>query len=446
MSHILQKDGFAVKIYITILSFATAYYILHYITNFCKSFLKFLAVGSEKMNICGIVCEYNPFHNGHLHQINEAHKAGADTIICVMSGNFVQRGDFAIMQKHARAKAAAICGADVVIELPLPYALSSAERFAYGAVSILENLGVVTHLSFGAECDELPYLSELARLLASGALDNEILEEYSKGVSYAAARESVMSRINPNFAEILRAPNNILAIEYLKALLRLNSEIKPIPIKRFAVQHDDCTASGSFASASHIRECMLSGKDISCFIPADILDIYKDEFACGHAPMSIDSASAAILSALKRLSADDFTKYSDVTEGLHNRLYNAVSTSFTLEDAITSAKTKRYAHSRIRRIFLNAFLDIDSSLADSPVPYARVLAFTESGRSILKTAKKSSRIPIITKPASIKFESKEAIDLLALERRSDDIYSLFMATPTNQGLTLKTSPIFVSGK
>lgn len=398
------------------------------------------------MNICGIVCEYNPFHNGHLYQINEARRAGADAIVCVMSGNFVQRGDFAIMQKHARAKAAAICGADVVIELPLPYAISSAERFAYGAVSILENLGVVTHLSFGAECNEISDLSELASLLASGELDNKILEEYSKGVSYATARENVINRINPTFAKILRTPNNILAIEYLKALLRLNSEIKPIPIKRFAVQHDGNTVSGAFASASYIRECLLSDKDISGFIPSEVLEIYKEERTCGHAPQSMSSASSAILSALKRLSADDFTKYADVTEGLNNRLYDAVSTSSSLEEAITSAKTKRYAHSRIRRIFLNAFLDIDSSFADSPVPYARVLAFTETGRSILKMAKKTSCIPIITKPASIKFESKEAIDLLALERRSDDIYSLFMDTPTNQGSTLKASPIFVSGK
>ncbi len=398
------------------------------------------------MNICGIVCEYNPFHNGHLHQINEARKAGADAIICVMSGNFVQRGDFAIMRKAARAKAAAMCGADVVIELPLPYALSSAERFAFGAVSILERLGIVISISFGAECDTLSDLSALAELLASGELDGEILDEYSKGISYAAARENVICRINPWFAEILRSPNNILAIEYLKALSRLRSKMSPIPVKRFAVQHDGDATYGNFASASYIRECLLADRDISGFIPAEVLEIYKEECTCGHAPQSIASASSAILSALKRLSADDFKKYSDVSEGLHNRLYDAVLASTSLEDAIMAAKTKRYAHSRIRRIFLNAFLDIDSSLADSPVPYARILSFTEKGRSILKTAKKTADIPLITKPAAIKFESKEAQDLLTLERRADDIYSLFMDTPTNQGSTLRTSPIFVSGK
>ncbi len=398
------------------------------------------------MNICGIVCEYNPFHNGHLHQINEVRKAGADAIICVMSGNFVQRGDFAIMQKHARAEAAVKCGADVVIELPLPYAVSSAEFFAFGAVSILEKLGIVTSISFGAECDDLSYLLRISDILVSGELDAEILGAYSNGISYASARENAIRKKYPHLAEILKTPNNILAIEYLKALSRLNSKITPIPVKRYGVQHNEASPAGGFASASYIRECIHSESDISSFVPHEVLEIYENECSNGYAPLNIHDASSAILSSLKRLSAEDFERYSDVSEGLQNRLYDAVLNTSTLEEAIASAKTKRYAHSRIRRIFLNAFLDIDASFAHSPVPYARILAFTEKGRGILKIAKKTSDIPLITKPASIKFESKEAQDLLALERRADDIYSLFMKTPINQGSTLKTSPIFISGK
>lgn len=398
------------------------------------------------MNICGIVCEYNPFHNGHLYQISEARRAGADAIVCVMSGNFVQRGDFAIMQKHARAEAAVRCGADVVIELPVPYAVSSAEFFAFASVSIFEKLGIVTSISFGAECDSATDLSKLSEVLASGELDEEILKEYSTGISYATARENAIRKKYPDLADILSTPNNILAIEYLKALSRLNSKITPIPVKRFAVQHDEASPSGEFASASYIRELIHVKAEISSFLPTDVLEIYNNEQRNGHAPLNIANASSAILSALKRLSAEDFKKYADVSEGLHNRLYDAVSRSSTFDEAITNAKTKRYAHSRIRRIFLNAFLDIEASLANSPVPYARILAFNEKGREILKLAKKTSDIPIITKPSSIKFESKEARDLLALERRVDDIYSLFMDTPINQGSTLKTSPIFISGK
>ena len=398
------------------------------------------------MNICGIVCEYNPFHNGHLYQINQAKRAGADAIVCVMSGNFVQRGDFAIMQKVARAEAAVRNGADVVIELPLPYALASAERFAFGAVSILEKLGIITSLSFGAECDSIQKLTKLSEILVSGEIDTEILNEYSTGISYAAARENAIRKKYHELSEILKTPNNILAIEYLKALYRLDSKITPIPIKRQGVQHDGDLPERNFASASFVRECILSSKDASVFLPPETLKIYKEEQKNGHAPLNICDASSAIISVLKRLSAEDFTKYSDVSEGLNYRLYDAVLKSSTLEEAVSTAKTKRYAHSRIRRIFLNAFLDIDASLADSPVPYARVLAFSENGRAILKSAKKTSDIPIITKPASIKFESKQANDLLALERRADDIYSLFMRKPTNQGATLTTSPIFVSSK
>ena len=398
------------------------------------------------MNICGIVCEYNPFHNGHLYQINEARKAGADAIVCVMSGNFVQRGDFAIMQKHARAEAAVRCGADVVIELPLPYAVSSAEFFAFGAVSILEKLGIVTSISFGAECDSVTDLSKLSDVLVSGELDEEIIEEYSKGISYATARENAVRKKHPHLADILSAPNNSLAIEYLKALSQLSSKITPMPVKRFAVQHDELSPSAGYASASYIRGLIHAKEDFSSFLPNVVSEIYRNEHKNGHAPLNIANASSAIMSALKRLSAEDFKKYADVSEGLHNRLCDAVSKSSTLDEAITNAKTKRYAHSRIRRIFLNAFLDIEAKLANSPVPYARILAFNEKGREVLRLAKKTSEIPIITKPSAIKFESKEARDLLALERRADDIYSLFMETPTNQGSTLSTSPIFISGK
>ena len=395
------------------------------------------------MNVCGIVCEYNPFHNGHLYQLKKAKAAGADAVICIMSGNFVQRGDFAVMQKSARAKAAVMCGADVVIELPLPYALSSAETFAYGAVSILEKLKAVSHISFGAECENTDALLAVAKLLSSSTLDTEITEEYKKGISYASARENAVRKINPELSDILQKPNNILAVEYLKALLRTNSKILPIAVKRCGAEHDSDLSENGFASASHIRELILAEKDIRDLLPKESFEVFKEECLCGHAPISATSASSAVLASLKRLTAEDFKKYRDVTEGLENRLFEAVSESTTLSDAITRAKTKRYAHSRIRRIFLNAFLDIDATLASKEVPYARVLAFSERGREVLKVAKKVSEIPIITKPASIKFESKEAIDLLALEKRADDIYSLFMEIPEEQGSTLRKSPDFI---
>lgn len=398
------------------------------------------------MNICGIVCEYNPFHNGHLHQITEAKKNGADAIVCVMSGNFVQRGDFAVADKATRAKSAILCGADVVIELPVPYALSSAEHFAFGAVSILEKLGCVSHISFGAEDCDITKLSEIAKILISGELNEPIINECATGISYASARENALFKINPSFAEFIKKPNNILAVEYLKALFKLNSKIKPVAISRAGVGHDERKISGSISSASNIRKLIFENANIENLLPDKSHEILKREISLGHAPNCKENASNAILATLKRLSPEDFKKYPDVSEGLENRLFDAISKSSDIEEAITNIKTKRYTHSRICRILLNAFLDIDSDFSLCDIPYARVLAFSENGRQVLKIAKKTASIPIITKPASIKFESEEARRFLALEKKVDDIYSLFMKNPIKQGSTFKSFPIFVSGK
>ncbi len=397
------------------------------------------------MNIYGIVCEYNPFHNGHLYQIEQIKACGADGIVCVMSGNFVQRGDFAIMQKHARAEAAIRCGADIVFELPVPYVLSSAERFAYGAISIFENLGIISSLAFGTESNDLNSLLEIAKLLISGDLNSEITAELSLGVSYPTALSAALNKRNKSLAELISTPNNILAVEYLKALLMLNSDIKPIAFKRIGAEHDCAISSDTFASASHIRSLITDNAQIKKLIPPPSLEIVERESSLGHAPVNIKTASTSVISSLKRLSPEDFRKYPDVSEGLENRIFDAVASSNSLEDAINSAKTKRYTHSRLRRIFLNAFLNITSDFPSTP-PYVKLLAFSDSGRAILKRTKEVSRIPIITRPSAIKNESDEAKKLLALEKRADDIYSLFMETPLPPGAALKTSPVFVSDK
>lgn len=395
------------------------------------------------MNICGIVCEYNPFHNGHLLHIEETRKRGADAIVCIMSGNFVQRADFAIMQKGARAKAAVLSGADLVIELPLPWAIASAEHFAFGAVSILNSLGIINSLSFGAENDTIATLSEIAGILISPDFEKEIMKAYETGVSYATARELALSGIIGEASRLIAAPNNILAIEYLKALKKLNSSISPIAIGRNGAAHDSMKFEDNIASATLVRELIQNSGDFASFIPEETLNIFREEVKLGHAPVSIKSADIAILSRLKTMDADDFKGICDVSEGLEYRLCDAVAKSTTLTYAIENAKTKRYAHSRIRRIFLNAFLGVPSDLQLSPPPYARVLAFNNTGRTMLKEAKKKSSIPIITKPAAIKEESETAVKLLTLERNADDIYSLFMDTPVSQGTTFTSSPIYI---
>jgi len=396
------------------------------------------------MNIYGIICEYNPFHNGHMYHIEQSKKLGADGIVCVMSGNYVQRGDFAIMRKHARAETAIKCGADLVIELPLPWSVSSAEHFAHGAVSILHSLGIISAISFGAECNNTELLCRTAKLLISDGFNLKIAEEYSNGISYASARERALEKASPELAGIVKTPNNILAIEYIKALYRLNSNISPVAVIRFGAIHDEKSVHENIASASFIRSLIENGKEISDFIPEASLNIYKKETKAQCAPVFLKNADSAILSVLKRMSASDFKKYADVSEGLEFRLCDAIASSKTLTEAIDYAKTKRYAHSRIRRILLNAFLDIDGNLCSQSVPYARILAFNDKGRDMIKLAKKRTEIPLITKPSSInKIESKSSSELLALERRADDIYSLFMDNTPPQGSTLTYSPSYV---
>ncbi len=363
-----------------------------------------------------------------------------------MSGNFVQRGDFAIMQKHARASAAIRSGADVVIELPLPWAISSAERFASGAVSVLDSLGVVSSISFGAECADEKKLMEIAKIFTDKTFEEKVMEEYSSGVSYATARERALAKIDKSLSPLIAQANNILAVEYLKAILRLESSLLPIAITRTGAGHDSAQISGNIASASYIRDLIARGEDFFKFVPPASAALFREETDKGAAPVFSGSANNAIMSVLKRLTPQDFTKYGDVSEGLEFRLSDAVSKSHSLEGAISLAKTKRYAHSRIRRIFLNAFLDVDASLSLGSVPYARILAFGDRGREIIKKAKKLSQIPIITRPSSIKNEDERLQSLFALERRADDIYSLFMKTPAAQGSTFTQSPIYMEGE
>ncbi len=423
----------------------TLFILSHYLL-FCKTFFTFSEKDVKDLKIFGIICEYNPFHNGHLYQIEQTKKAGADGIVCIMSGNFVQRAECAVMKKEARAEVAIKCGADLVIELPLPYSIASAERFARGGISILNSLGTVSGLSFGAETDDANKLTSVAKLLLDSSFDSEIIKEYKKGVSFPTARYNALKKHNPELSKILKTPNNILAVEYIKALLTLKSEIVPLPILRKGAAHDTECENGDFSSASHIRELIFADKDVSHLLPDTSYEKFVEEKICGRAPNNRSEFDRAELASLKRLSASDFLKYSDVSEGLDSRLYDAVSRSAQLCDAVTLAKTKRYTHSRIRRIFLNAFLDVDSSFAEEKPPYARILAFNETGRKIVKASKKTSDIPIITRPSSIKNEDKKAQDFFALERRADDIYSLFSPSPQKQGNTLTSSPKLISVK
>ncbi len=382
------------------------------------------------MKTAAIICEYNPFHNGHRLHIEKTReilrqKFGEDTaIVCVMSGNFVQRGDVAVCNKFARAEMAVRCGADLVIELPTPYAMATAEIFAHGAVSLIAKTNICDVLSFGSECGDIEKLTGAAKLLISDSFSDEVKKELAKGVSFAAARQQSVESICPELSGILSEPNNILGIEYLKALLRLESDILPVTVAREGQGHDESDDDDSpLSCASTIRRALSNG-DLPVAkrsMPEESYDVLQREVAVGRAPVSVDMLETAILSHLRRLTPDDFARLPDVSEGLHNRLYDAVQNSTCLEDAISYAKTKRYSYARIRRLYMSAFLGIRGDFYEN-IPYIRILAFSDIGRALLRSIDES--IPVITKSASVYELDEQAQKMFLFESMCTDIYSL----------------------
>ena len=251
------------------------------------------------MKVAGIISEYNPIHDGHAQHIGATRTMVGEecAVVCVLSGNFVQRGDFAVFPKHARAASAVACGADLVIELPLPYVLSSAEGFARGAVRLLAALGVVTHLSFGSEAGETESLTEIAECLATEELSGYVGEELKFGISYASARQRAVHRILGDKAELLRTPNNILAVEYLKALRETGSPMIPLTIRRFGAAHD----SAGSESSSALRELLRAGEWPWDRMPRPAADILKREAAALRGPVFMENAETAVLSRLRML-------------------------------------------------------------------------------------------------------------------------------------------------
>ena len=252
-------------------------------------------------NVIGIVAEYNPFHNGHARLIEQTRaRLGADCpVVCVMSGDFVQRGSPAVYAKFARAEAAARCGADLVLELPLPWALSSAEGFARGAVGLLGSLGVVTHLSFGSECGELEPLQRVAEALLDPLLGEDLRAELQAGIPFAAARQQAVARRVGALAELLQAPNNILAVEYLKAIFDQRLDLRPLTILRTGAQHDR-PAEGNVRSASELRTRIGAGENVSAFLPRAAAEISAREKTLGRGPVLPEVLESAILSRLRQ--------------------------------------------------------------------------------------------------------------------------------------------------
>ena len=399
------------------------------------------------MGIIGIVSEYNPFHRGHEYHINESKKQlGEDsTVICVMSGDFVQRGECAMYSKFARAEAAVKCGADLVVELPLPWAISSAEAFARGAVVLLSALGA-THISFGSENGNTDALDTIARALVDEAITDEIklLLNNEANMSYPAARQKVLERYLGDLAKELEQPNNILAVEYLKAKYELGVSMEVMTVRRVGSGHDKTGDEGP-KSASELRAIIRSGGDISQYIPEAAFEVYRKEKEQGRELSDNSIVDIAMLSRLRMLGENDFNSLPDSSDGLGSRIYKAVQNSCSLNEVYEAAKTKRFTLARIRRICMCACLGVKGGMNNDVPPYARVLAANEKGCAILKSLKKSSDIVIVNKPAAIRKQSKECVDLFALGASAHDLYTLMYPNVRERKVQLdwKTNTIIV---
>lgn len=362
------------------------------------------------MQVAGIICEYNPLHLGHARQLALAKSLlGQDSaVVCLMSGNFVQRGYPAIVDKSLRAKAAIACGADLVLELPITACLSSAEGFAARGVEILSRL--CTHLCFGAETEQQEEIMETARVLNSPAFSPALREHLQKGLSFPAARQGAMESLGAS-AHLLTKPNNILGVEYCKAILSQNSPLIPLPIHRPGDYHAAAPHPEN-PSATALRLKMESAGDWQSFVPEKAREILAQGQLHTRA-----AGEKAMLYRLRTMTDAEFAALPYGSEGLWRKLMHAARRENTLEEILTAVKSKRYTRSRLDRMVMCAFLGLTEEALSQPVPYVRVLAFNETGRQILRQQKGGFPLRHAGEPMAHPY--------WGLETRAQDLYGLF---------------------
>ncbi|WP_294126253.1 nucleotidyltransferase [uncultured Clostridium sp.] len=360
------------------------------------------------MNITGIITEYNPFHNGHKFHLEESKKqTKSDGTICIMSGNFVQRGGPAIIDKWKRTEMALNNGVDLIIELPTFYAVSSAEFFAKGAVSILNSLNIVNNLFFGSEIGDAKALSEIAKVLVSEdeRFQNILKENLSLGLTFAKAREkSLIEYLNRSeINNIITSSNNILGIEYIKAILKLNSSINPVALKREGSNYNDKSLSQTFSSATSIREVLKNTsniEDLKNIIPLESYEVFSKLQEQDYR-FTFEEEMFKYIKYKIQTNCVNFNNLYEVTEGLDNKIIKEISSSNSLHEFILKIKSKRYTYSKISRILTHIYLGLDNDdfkdIANENNLYVRVLGFNKTGREILSLIKANSSIPLITK-------------------------------------------------
>lgn len=387
------------------------------------------------MKTIGIVAEYNPFHTGHAHHIQESRRLFPEetAVIAVMSGNWVQRGECAVTDKWTRAEMALSGGVDLVLELPTVWATASAEGFAKGAVALLEATGVVDVLSFGSECGKIAPLRELARCLNSPEFSKALRRELDPKKSFAQCRRQAAARLlDEKTAALLDTPNNSLGVEYLRFL---PSNMEAVTIPRCGAGHDSAAECAGFPSASFLRQQIRSGNvtSISPFQPLS----WNGEAA------DMKYLERALIARLRAMTLEGAEALPDSGDGLAARLLCAARQTANLEELYALTKTRTYAHARVRRLALHALLGLRREDIPTAPPYIRVLGFNHRGQELLKKMNRTASLPFFVKPAHSRRLSSQAQVLFALEDRFTDLFGLCFPTPRPGGLEWTTNPIMI---
>ncbi len=395
-----------------------------------------------------IICEYNPFHTGHAYQIQEIRSEfGIDTdIIAIMSGNFTQRGDVAVADKYLRAEWATLAGVNLVLELPFPYSMSSAEIFAKSAVKIIADLGCVDAISFGSENGNINTLEEIAENMLcekyKSLLSDIISSSASESIGYPKACELAYNKaFSKELCENFFTPNNILAIEYIKAVLEFDLNLKLHTVKRLGASYNDDTIKGEdYQSAMAIREALRDGRlEAISFLPKEIQDSFKRHYNAKDFPTDGEKLSPAVISYF-RLNDCHNIDFFDVGGGLYNRLKNASFEASDIKSLISLSVTKKFTNARIRRGIWYSFLGVTSSDVKKLPEFSQVLAFDKKGQALLKVIKKIGKIPLITKPSSKEGLTENGMKQKLLLDKADSVFQLAKPKAVSGAYSLRAKP------
>lgn len=378
------------------------------------------------MFVTGVIAEFNPLHKGHEYLLKKAGEKGP--VICVISGNFVQRGETAIAEKRIRACAALRCGADLVLELPVLWSMSTAQNFALGGVSAL-NFAGCDRILFGSESGDISELKKAAELLISDEFKALLEKELDKGVTFAAARQSAAEKCGVAKG-LLKGANNNLGIEYIAAANALGANTEFETVKRLGAAHDSAEES-EFVSASFIRDKFRNNEEefLKQYMPEKVVDLFTPSNIS-----SMDRLEKAVLAVLRTKTIEDFKRLPDISEGIENKLFNNIRLAGSLEELYNSIKVKRYTLARIRRLVLSAFIGMDDSFFMKPLPYIRVLGFNEVGKELLKSRVSKASVPVITRANDISGLDTSAKKVFETECAATDLFGLSLEKPLACGI------------